>query len=299
MTINTATGVVSWPTPTIVGSPHTILIRATNSAGMDDESWTLTVERIAPVIVAIDNESHPCGSPYTGPTPTVTNPACMSPVTWSLDTGPAGMTINAVTGVLSWPTPVSGSTSTIIIRATNSAGFDVEGWRLAIDPLAPIVRPISDATIPEAAPHTGPTPMLTDPTCMEPITAWTLVSGPAGMTIDDASGVVSWPSPTSSGSPHTVTIRATNASGFDEESWLLTVTPAACPGPLADANCDGAVNFFDIDPFVLALFDLPAYQAGFCNGDICAADVNCDDLINFFDIDPFVACLFGGCAACP
>ena len=25
-----------------------------------------------------------------------------------------------------------------------------------------------------------------------------------------------------------------------------------------DANCDGEVNFFDIDPFVLALFDLPA-----------------------------------------
>lgn len=70
-------------------------------------------------------------------------------------------------------------------------------------------------------------------------------------------------------------------------------------GPLADASRAGSVDFFDIDPFVQALFDLPAYLGIYCNGDICAADVNCDELINFFDIEPFVTCLFGTCAACP
>jgi hypothetical protein len=61
-----------------------------------------------------------------------------------------------------------------------------------------------------------------------------------------------------------------------------------------DANCDGRLDFFDIDPFVLALFDLPAYQAAFpaCAGN---ADVNGDGGVNFFDIDPFVQCVMGGC----
>jgi hypothetical protein len=66
-----------------------------------------------------------------------------------------------------------------------------------------------------------------------------------------------------------------------------------------DANCDGLVDFFDIDPFLMSLFDTPTYQATFCGGSLCAVDTNCDAILNFFDIDPFLACLFGGCPPCP
>ena len=72
-----------------------------------------------------------------------------------------------------------------------------------------------------------------------------------------------------------------------------------CPGARGDANCDGAVDFFDIDPFLMALFDPPAYAAAFCGGSICAADADCSGIIDFFDIDPFLACLFGACPLCP
>jgi thiol-disulfide isomerase/thioredoxin len=44
------------------------------------------------------------------------------------------------------------------------------------------------------------------------------------MTIDSTTGVVSWPSPILIDSPHTITIRATNAAGYDEESWKLVNT---------------------------------------------------------------------------
>ncbi len=74
--------------------------------------------------------------------------------------------------------------------------------------------------------------------------------------------------------------------------------PPACPGARGDANCDGNVDFFDIDAFLLALFDTPAYAAAFCNGDVCAADADCTGNVDFFDIDPFLACLFSGCAPC-
>jgi hypothetical protein len=133
MTIASSTGVVSWPAPTIAGSPHTITIRATNGTGFDDETWTVTVTRAAPVINSVPNETIPCDTAYTGPTPTLTDPTCMNPATWSLDTGPAGMTINSLTGVVNWLTPtIVGSPHTVVIRATNTTGFDVEGWRIAV-----------------------------------------------------------------------------------------------------------------------------------------------------------------------
>ncbi len=59
-------------------------------------------------------------------------------------------------------------------------------------------------------------------------------------------------------------------------------------------NCDGAVNAFDIDPFVLALTDPTAYAAAFPDCDYLLADINGDGAVNASDIDPFVALLVGG-----
>jgi outer membrane protein assembly factor BamB len=61
-----------------------------------------------------------------------------------------------------------------------------------------------------------------------------------------------------------------------------------------DVNCDGVVNNFDIDPFVLAITDPEAYALAYPDCDIAAADVNGDGQVNNFDIDPFVALISGG-----
>ena len=75
-----------------------------------------------------------------------------------------------------------------------------------------------------------------------------------------------------------------------------------------DLNCDGAINAFDIDPFVLALTDPAGYAAEYPACDVMLADANHDGTVNAFDIDPFVllltsappnaACCYptGGCA---
>jgi glucose/arabinose dehydrogenase/plastocyanin len=63
---------------------------------------------------------------------------------------------------------------------------------------------------------------------------------------------------------------------------------------LGDINCDGLLNAFDIDPFVLALTNPTGYAAQFPDCDIRNADVNGDGLVNAFDIDPFVLVLTGG-----
>ncbi len=63
----------------------------------------------------------------------------------------------------------------------------------------------------------------------------------------------------------------------------------------ADVNCDGSVDFFDIDAFLLALFDPTGYATAYPGCSILSADVSGDGSVDFFDIDPFVNCLFVGC----
>ncbi len=64
---------------------------------------------------------------------------------------------------------------------------------------------------------------------------------------------------------------------------------------IADSNCDGQVNPFDIDPFLVALTDRAAWEAAYPGFDyLCINDVNDDGQVNPFDIDPFVACISGG-----
>ena len=63
---------------------------------------------------------------------------------------------------------------------------------------------------------------------------------------------------------------------------------------LGDLNCDGVLDAFDIDPFVLALTDPAGYAAAWPDCDIMLADCNGDGVVNAFDIDPFVELLTGG-----
>ncbi|MGH6962346.1 MAG: hypothetical protein ACREE7_17835, partial [Dongiaceae bacterium] len=64
----------------------------------------------------------------------------------------------------------------------------------------------------------------------------------------------------------------------------------------ADLNCDGLVNNFDVDPFVLAVLNPAGYEAAYPDCDIANGDINHDGATNNFDIDPFVQCLLsGGC----
>ena len=59
----------------------------------------------------------------------------------------------------------------------------------------------------------------------------------------------------------------------------------------ADLNCDGLVNNFDIDAFVLAVSDPAAFALAYPNCDIRNADINRDGVVNNFDIDEFVRCV--------
>ncbi len=60
-----------------------------------------------------------------------------------------------------------------------------------------------------------------------------------------------------------------------------------------DLNCDGAVDFYDINPFVLLLSDPQAWQQQYPRCHRLNGDCNADGQVNFEDINPFVALLAG------
>ncbi len=63
----------------------------------------------------------------------------------------------------------------------------------------------------------------------------------------------------------------------------------------ADINGDNDVDFFDIDPFLLALFNPTAYAEAYPDVHPLNADCNHDGTVDFFDIDAFLQCLFAEC----
>ena len=79
-----------------------------------------------------------------------------------------------------------------------------------------------------------------------------------------------------------------STGGIAPRSVATWKPPVFQPG---DTNCDGVVNFDDIDPFVLALSGQAGYDAQYPDCDWLTADCNEDGTVDFDDIDAFVGLL--------
>ena len=63
-------------------------------------------------------------------------------------------------------------------------------------------------------------------------------------------------------------------------------------GGLGDLNCDGVVDTFDIEPFLVALFEPLEYSLRYPDCDIMRGDTNRDGSVTAFDIESFLDLLF-------
>lgn len=88
--------------------------------------------------------------------------------------------------------------------------------------------------------------------------------------------------------PPGFTVNSPSAGIYDNQFLLV-----------GDLNCDGAVNNFDIDAFIMALLDPLGHSTLYPNCNRLHGDVNRDGVLNNFDIDAFVNCIVASVGQCP
>lgn len=69
--------------------------------------------------------------------------------------------------------------------------------------------------------------------------------------------------------------------------------PDAPAYPLGDVNCDGTLDFGDINPFVLLMTDQLAWATAYPGSPLLNGDINGDGTVDFGDLNPFIALLSG------
>ena len=135
LSFSTSTGSISG-TPTAVYSTASITIEASNAAGSDSATISITVEDEAPNIAYSGPYTFTKNTAISTITPTNTGGAATS---WSITSGslPAGLSFSSTTGAITGtPTSVY-STASITIEASNAAGSDSTSISLTVQEQAP------------------------------------------------------------------------------------------------------------------------------------------------------------------
>jgi hypothetical protein len=207
MNIDAATGVITW-TPTNTGE-FDVSVTAQNVAGSSVQAFTITVASLpeitsTAVTQAIVGESYVYDLSATGyPTPTFT-----------LTDPPAGMEIDAATGVITW-TPTSPGEFDISVAAQNVAGSSMQAFTITVASLPEITSTAVTNVV------LGSTYIYNVHATGYPTPTYTLITAPSGMTINESTGEISWV-PNALGI-YDVTVQAENFAGTTEQNFQVTV----------------------------------------------------------------------------
>lgn len=214
-------GNITSNTVTIGGLPpltsYSYVVRAFDAAGNQSPNSML---------VSFRTLSPPVNFRYTGTTSLPANfPLALQffasanpAATFSVVSGPAGLSVDPVTGVANWtPTPADIGPHALLVRAENSGGSAELSVTLTVRPDVPqlSVQFIPGAGGARDAVAGFPYAARILDGSHTPST-FALVSAPAGMSIDPTNGLISWlPTPDDAGQK-SVTVRATNAASSAE-----------------------------------------------------------------------------------
>ena len=229
LSINSSTGAITG-TPTTAGT-STVTVKATDGAGYfgtTSFSWTVT-NRVT--ITSPGSRSSVSGSAIAALALSASDSSSAATISsWSATGLPAGLSINASTGVVSG-TPTTAGSSSVTVRANDSAGFSgTTSFSWTITNVVGVISPGDRSNVS----GTAITPLTIGGSDSSSTTSlsWTASGLPAGLTIGATSATVSG-TPTTAGT-YPVTVTATDGSGFAASSsftWTITnILTVTSPG---------------------------------------------------------------------
>lgn len=238
MSIDSESGIITW-IPVQTGD-YSVTVRAIDDSGLyDQQGYMLNVSEgsntnQAPQIVS---------TPVTNGTESQTYQYDVDAtdagdlLTYELSVAPVGMTIDAATGLITW-IPVSGTAGLhdVTVSVRDQDGLtDTQSYQLGIaqENLAPVISSTPVTTATETLTYQYDVD-ATDPNTGDVIN-YALVTAPADMAIDSATGLIIWvPGQTDIG-VYTVTVAAADPAGLtDSQSFTLQVLDINHPPSAAD-----------------------------------------------------------------
>jgi hypothetical protein len=220
-----ATGVISG-TPSASGV-SSVVIGARNAAGTGSATLMLTVRVPAPVITSPTTASAVVGTSFR-----YTIVASNSPTAFTASGLPAGLTLNAATGVISG-TPSAAGNATVTLGASNGTGTGSASLALTVAVAPPVITSAGSTTGTVGEPFTFTLTATQSPT------AFTAAGLPDGLALDPATGVISG-TPTISGSS-TVAVGASNAGGTGTANLTVVIADVPTPAQVPSACGLGSI----------------------------------------------------------
>ena len=223
----------------ITGTPkypgtYTIPIDATNPGGAGTAAnlqFVVTPNGAPPSITSPGTAAATTAIAFTYPITGINNPTL-----FSASNLPPGLSVNTGTGVISGTPTTAGTYSSIVLTASNAGGEATEDLTITVsrNPNAPTI------TSPLTAGGNVAVKFSYQVVATNTPTAYSAIPLPPGLSIS-ATGLISG-SPTATGTTDTV-LKATNASGSDTETLIITIGPAVTPPTLTSpVNAVGGVN---------------------------------------------------------
>jgi|GEM_PF-68250 len=263
MVLNSSSGLLTWtPSETQGGSSASATFRVTDQGGLFSErtiDFTVVEVNTSPSLQAISNQILNAGTQLTINLVGSDTDLPAQTLQYFIDSGPAGATVDIITGELNWTVPdgQTGITFDFQVRVSDGDLSEARSFQIAVN-VPPEITAVPALNVPENAPFSL-TLNVTDLNAGDTRAFTATTPLPAGMTLNAQTGQLNWtPDETQGGLNFSFTVRVTDSGGLFAETTIQGTVAETASAPVA-AN---------LGPFTINEGQTASFFASFTDSDL-------------------------------